>query len=537
MKMMNQPAAGTRTRAARQPSSWHARLAPVAIAAIVIASLCFLRRPFPVGIAQDDGLYVILAKALATGQGFRFINLPGAPAGVHFPPGYPLLLASLWRLSPSFPANVVLFAVANVVLLGVAAGGAYVLARRFGLLPAAAAACALAGFLMPPALWMNTVLISEPLWLALAILWLLWAEATASPSTDVTPITAVALGASAGAIALVRTQAGTLVLGLLVVLAVQRRWKPALWVLVGASVVLLPWQLWMARHVNEIPPPLSAKYGAYAPWLIEGLRVEGIRLIVVSLRRNIGSAAVIVGSMFALPSFAWAGVVLLLAPAVAGTLRLMRHFPVLFVTLAAHAAIILALPWDPRRYVWTSWPFVALWIAAGLLELWQRLAIRRAPSGPSITGGRWRVARTLAIANGALLIAGGVLTTGIMLWTGAYRNIATGQARRIAPTVEWVRRHTDSSVVVASDDETAVFLYTGRRAVPTASFSASSYARPSEMGASVLDAVVARYQPDLVIVSWTTSLEAAMRLASGPQPILRLVDRAEGSVVFEQLRK
>ena len=537
---MNEPEAGlarTRTSAVHQPSPWHARLAPMAIAAVIIATLCLLRRPFPVGIAQDDGLYVILAKALATGQGFHFINLPGAPAGVHFPPGYPLLLAGLWRVTSSFPANVLAFAVANMVLLGVAGGAAYVLARRLGLAPAAAAACALAGCLMPPALWMNTVLLSEPLWLALAILWLLWAETTANPSTVITRITAVGLGASAGAIALVRTQAGTLVLGLLIVLTIQKKWKPAFWVLVGAGVVLLPWQLWLARHANEIPPSLAAKYGAYGPWLADGLRAEGIRLIGVALRRNIGSAAVTVGSMFAPPSFAWAGVVLLLAPVVAGTLRIMRKSPVLFASLAAHAAIIIALPWEPRRYVWTSWPFVTLWIAAGLLELWQQLAIRHLLSGASIPSVRGQVARTLAIANGFLLIAGAVTTTGILLWTGGYRNIATGQAQRIAPTIEWVRRHTDSSAVIGSDDESAVFLYTGRLAVPTASFSAASYARPSEMNGSVLDAVVARYRPDLVIVSWAASIDAAMRLSSGLQPVLRVVDRAEATMVFERVRK
>src|SRR3954463_7552255 len=73
------------------------RLVPWAIAAVVIATLWFVHRDFPVGIAQDDGLYVILAKALATGQGLRFINLPGAPAGVHYPPGYPSFLAVLWH--------------------------------------------------------------------------------------------------------------------------------------------------------------------------------------------------------------------------------------------------------------------------------------------------------------------------------------------------------------------------------------------------------------------------------------------------------
>src|SRR5678809_948946 len=40
---------------------------------------------------------------------------------------------------------------------------------------ALAAACVAAGFLMPPAVWMITALFSEPMWLALALPWLVWA--------------------------------------------------------------------------------------------------------------------------------------------------------------------------------------------------------------------------------------------------------------------------------------------------------------------------------------------------------------------------
>src|SRR5947207_1431698 len=62
-----------------------------------------------VGGFYDDGIYVSLAKALAEGHGYRNIHLPGAMVSVHYPPLYPVLLAILFRLWPSFPENVVLF--------------------------------------------------------------------------------------------------------------------------------------------------------------------------------------------------------------------------------------------------------------------------------------------------------------------------------------------------------------------------------------------------------------------------------------------
>src|ERR1700754_3713854 len=42
-----------------------------------------------VGAARDDGLYALIARALAQGDGFHWIHLPGKPAATHFPPLYP----------------------------------------------------------------------------------------------------------------------------------------------------------------------------------------------------------------------------------------------------------------------------------------------------------------------------------------------------------------------------------------------------------------------------------------------------------------
>ncbi len=58
----------------------------------------------------SDGIYLALAKSLAEGHGYHLLYLPGAPGGVHYPFGYPAFLAALWKLWPSFPANVATFA-------------------------------------------------------------------------------------------------------------------------------------------------------------------------------------------------------------------------------------------------------------------------------------------------------------------------------------------------------------------------------------------------------------------------------------------
>ena len=72
------------------------RLIPFVLAALSIVAVVMSIEPFPVGVFQDDGIYTVLAKSLATGQGFRYLHLPNAPNATHFPPVYPFFLAGLW---------------------------------------------------------------------------------------------------------------------------------------------------------------------------------------------------------------------------------------------------------------------------------------------------------------------------------------------------------------------------------------------------------------------------------------------------------
>src|SRR5215831_10274036 len=57
------------------------------------------------GFYHDDGIYVVTAKALATGRGYRIISLPWEPAETKYPPLYAFTISLVWRLKPSFPGN------------------------------------------------------------------------------------------------------------------------------------------------------------------------------------------------------------------------------------------------------------------------------------------------------------------------------------------------------------------------------------------------------------------------------------------------
>src|SRR6516162_9225136 len=83
------------------------------VSAIYVAAIT----PSSFGFYLDDGIYMVKAKALATGHGYRILSLPGEPVDTKSPPVYPILLSLLWRLFPAFPGNVT-----AMMLMSVCAG-------------------------------------------------------------------------------------------------------------------------------------------------------------------------------------------------------------------------------------------------------------------------------------------------------------------------------------------------------------------------------------------------------------------------------
>ena len=139
------------------------RLVPFLLVIVVALVAILTITPWPVGAYEDDAIYTVLAKALASGDGYRLINLPGAPHATHYPPGYPFVLALLWRFAPNFPDNIVVFKFANAIFLALAALGAYTFGRaRFNISPVPAALLALAGTLSVVVLLITGVPFGSP---------------------------------------------------------------------------------------------------------------------------------------------------------------------------------------------------------------------------------------------------------------------------------------------------------------------------------------------------------------------------------------
>jgi hypothetical protein len=520
MQRTLEPTAGSPTSGAVD------RIAPFALAAVAVAVALLTVTPWPVGVFQDDAIYVVLAKALASGQGFRMINMPGAPHATHFPPGYPLFLAALWRLYPSFPDNIVLFKFANTIFLAATAYGTYVFARvRLGLGLAGASVAATVGTLSVVILLITGVVLSEPLYMALLVPTLLAAERTADEAHT---RQAIVTGALIGVLSLVRTVGVFALPAALVVLALRRRWRDAVALALAALVFIIPWQLWVSAYQGEVPGAFVGKYGAYGSWLVAGYKAGGLPFARAVLAKNADALFGFLGYVTlpvapVVPRLVSLGTVL--AVLALGALAVWRRVPVTLVFIAVYGAVILAWPFEPMRFALVWWPVLAGLFGAGVRAIW---VWRPSSSAP-------RAVRVAGLACVALVTVGYAVYNARGVREKWWVNIQSAAGTRARPIAEWVTRSTRPDDVLIADDDLIVYLYTGRRTLPTATFIALSHIRPltARQDADTLRSLLAQYHPRWYIAAAQQSIASAQVLADERPIGLRYAGSIATARVYE----
>ena len=73
----------------------------------------------------------------------------------------------------------------------------------------------------------------------------------------------------------------------------------------SAAVLLVPWQLWLNAWQGEIPPVLIGKYGAYGPWIAQGVQEGGMTFVREVVIANVKSIQGFVGYLFMPITLAW----------------------------------------------------------------------------------------------------------------------------------------------------------------------------------------------------------------------------------------
>jgi hypothetical protein len=493
---------------------------PIAIAAVDNA---------PAGVFQDDGMYMILAKSLATGHGYRWINLPGQPPATHYPPGYPAFLSLLWRIGPAFPANVVFFKLVNALLLAAAAAVMAVFVRR-RLTRSSPAAClvAIAGCAAIPVLVLSNLVMSETLFLALLLPALLYAEWYIE--RDAAPLRhAVGLAILGGTLMLVRSHGVAFVAAAAGMLLVRRRFRA---LSVYAAVVLLiamPWHYWQSVNNGVVPLPMRGAYGSYGTWFLQGSPAHSLaflgRTVAATSREIFAMLFVLTTSGMPALALRFFGVAIAIALLVLGLVSLRRRTPVTAAFLCLFLAIVMVWPFAPARFVWAVWPLLVMCFVAGVIAM--KAWSARAP---------WMQAGRAIVAAGALITLVGYGTYNLRGYSGRWwSSIARAAVGLAGPTVAWVARNTAPDAVVSSNSEGMIYLYTGRLAVPATQLLPDDYFHPPTVASSAraLGSILQSYRVDAVAIVANDSLDAAARrMAAGAEPLLELRDSVPGGLIF-----
>lgn len=489
------------------------------------------------GIYYDDGAYLALGRALARGDGYTYSNLPGAVPGVKYPPAYPFVLASMWKLLDHYPENLGALKAMNAVLWGLAATGTFLLFARGGRRRRLAVAMVTVyAFLTVPSMSIATVLMAEPLFLVLSVAALLLAARAPRKTTEPPGLTggmgwqlpggstswALLTGLAAGLAFLTRSIGLTLILALLVPLILRRRWREAAFAAAAGGGPALAWLVWAGMRRGDVPGLLTGQYGSYGTWFGEGLIggalgrfreiisanwypfVDTLQFVWVP-RAPLGALLVVLFAVGAATAY--------------GLGTVWRRNPALALFPFAYLALVFVWPYEPYRFFYAIMPMLTLLALEGLWETVHRVR-EDLP--------RWGI----PVAMMAALVFG----VNALVYHGrghALRSWAVPQtipAKAYAPLNAWIRANTSPDEVIASALDPYVHWETGRLAVPSWRFLADDYGRydrTPEVLSAALDSVINRYGVRYVALilgenKAARTLEAFVGLH--PERALRLVE-------------
>jgi hypothetical protein len=425
-----------------------AATAVVAASAVITVGVC--------GVYHDDAVYVSTAKALATGQGYRLINIPGSPPQTRYPILYPLALSAIWRIRPVFPDNLAALQWLTVAIGALAIAASHLYAIRVQRCHPVAAAFALAICATSPALvYFNTLTLSEMPFL-LTFVVALWVVAAESGRSDATRAHTFAAGILLAFPALVRTVGLAIVAPMLY--GLRHRHGRVMWLGLGAAIPLVVWTVW-AWSAHEANPEVGRNYVNYLTWWGEaGRRATGRVLAFNALMTATATADWLPQSWKAGgPAALWPliGVVIWIVVA-------LRARASLTSSLVAYVAVVLVWPWPSFRFIVPMWPLL-------LPVVWDEL--------------RERFGLAVVVVASAILIGGNIVdlhhvsrdnqTTGYPAAPGQRVDVRWHSFERV---FSWIRENSAANDTLTAGLDTMLFLYTGRPSIrafaarPTALF-------------------------------------------------------------------
>jgi hypothetical protein len=460
------------------------KLALIAVLAGASALYCAALRPNTFGFYHDDGVYVVLAKALATDQGYRIISLPGEPAQIKSPPLYPFLLSLIWRAYPQFPHNLTAMMVLSVIatLCFLVLSYRYLVSKGYATVWQAVSIIALSSINVNTIIF-STSILSDMLYAAISIAGLSLAEKDEKIKGRLA--TGTVLGIVLGLAFLVRSSAITVMIAVAVYYALRKEWRRALFPVAVAGLFIVGWVAWCYFNRTSAGGVNAAYHESYLSTLtdvVSGLTHDesGLTVFLRLVGKNILGLILISVPMvcsgfnyYGLPSFGGflpvisiVFILLIFFLIAAGFLRhSSRGIRLLHIYLVAYLGLHLLWPYATyNRFLIPLLPFLLLFLITELGVL--GIAIRRALGSPSQLAGRISATGLSLILF--LLLGFTMYNYGSgMYWSFASMKKIANDASEDEQLITWIDTHTDPSDVLLCERDPIYYLYTGRKATRT----------------------------------------------------------------------
>lgn len=398
------------------------------------------------GVFHDDGIYLATAKALAEGEGYRVLSIPGAPPQTKYPVLFPWLLSLVWRWQPSFPANLPwlrLVPLAGTVMWLILS---WPLLRRLGASLRESTAIVLVTAASPWVAFLSTTLMSESVFAAILTGSLL--VMTRIHQEQGTHIDGLIAGGLAGLAVLTRTAGLAPACAGLLVLALSRRWRLSALYLVGMAVLVLPWFAWVSRQ--DVGAGVDTYYSAtnYGSWNIIANFEWPEKLDV--LRLNVFGGAVALGqiwNVFVPGLYLTVLVAVVCVMSLGRGLWLARSQPAALLT-AAYCAIHAAWVWPPLRF---AVPVVPLLLWFGFLGIDRSRRIGCVVALALLGVGIFQLSVVTAQARDKGVV-----------WPAETDVDAWQETSRL---LSWISEETPGDAVLTGNLDPMYYLFTGRKAV------------------------------------------------------------------------
>ncbi|UJS18393.1 MAG: glycosyltransferase family 39 protein [Candidatus Jettenia sp.] len=460
-----------------------------------LAAIFYSVALFPdiLGLYHDDAIYAVTAKALAEGKGYRIISLPESPVQISYPIFYPAVLSLVWHVFPRFPENIIVLKAPSIIftLLFLFLVYFYLVRKNYAS-PSMALLIVIMTAFNPWMVWAATMVMSEALYCLVSLLSLWAIELFVSNTRGYKHLLYLTLAGVSIAISIMTRSIGISILGAAFLYLFFHRKRsikeillPALQLLLVVLLFLSPWIIWTVlqyvHHSHREVLPYSIAFRSYGSAVNSLSQEFGIifffKIFFINIYRcflgavpNLLLPGVDIGKiehLNFLTDYIHLFCIVILCAALSLSFMIplardfiLRKYSLVTMHILFLMMIILFWPFEPDRFLIPVLPFILLYFINGFSYLMEKFKYFYRDKVPLVISKLpWLIPLSFFTLNCGLALA--------QECTHIVRSGRSSEWVEKKKIFQWIKENTGSDDIVATSVSPALYLYTGRKSIPS----------------------------------------------------------------------